>query len=102
MFLLRSCQPRPTSPIHRRACTDPASVRCCFGTADVALILARISRGLHRANALEARLLRNADRLDAAPRATASRPGPRAPKPAAAPAAGEADARLAHLPTPAQ
>ncbi|MGP0000105.1 MAG: hypothetical protein ACLPKW_20505 [Acetobacteraceae bacterium] len=88
--------------LRRRAFTDPASVRCCFGAADVALILARISRGLHRANALEARLLRNADRLDAAPRATASRPGPRAPRPAAAPAAGEADARLAHLPTPAQ
>ncbi|MGA9016585.1 MAG: hypothetical protein WB509_29165, partial [Acetobacteraceae bacterium] len=40
--------------IRRRAFTDPIVVRCCFGTADVALILARISRGLHRANALEA------------------------------------------------
>ena len=64
----------------------PRPVRCCFGTADVALILARITRGLHRANALEARLLRNAARLDArtrAPRAPSQRQ-PRAPRPAAA------------------
>ncbi len=74
--------------IRQRAFTDPRPVIRCFGTADVALILARISRGLHRANALEARLLRNADRLDAAPRETASRPVPRPPpRPAAAPAA---------------
>ena len=53
--------------IRQRAFTDPTSVRCCFGTADVALILARICRGLHRADALEARLLSNAHRLDAAP-----------------------------------
>jgi hypothetical protein len=65
--------------------TDPTSVRCCFGTADVALILARICRGLHRANALEARLLSNAQRLDAAPRGAASPRAPRAPRPAAAP-----------------
>jgi hypothetical protein len=88
--------------IRQRAFTDPISVRCCFGTVDVALILARIARGLHRANALEARLLHNADRLDAAPRGTASPARPRAPRPAAAPAASEADARLIHLPTPEQ
>jgi hypothetical protein len=63
--------------IRRRAFTDPTSVICCFGTADVALILARISRGLHRADALEARLIRCADRLDAAP------PGCSVPAPAA-------------------
>jgi hypothetical protein len=67
--------------IRQRAFTDPGPVIFCFGTADVAQILARISRGLHRANALEARLLRNADRLDAAPRGAAS-PGkpPRPPR----------------------
>ena len=88
--------------IRRRAFTDPISVRCCFGTADAALILARISRGLHRANALEARLLRNADRLDTAPQGGSSPGRPRAPRPAAVPAAGEDDARLALLPTPEQ
>jgi hypothetical protein len=88
--------------IRRRAFTDPIVVRCCFGTADVALILARISRGLHRANALEARLLRDADRLDATPQGAVSQPRPRASRPAAAPVAGEAGARLTHLPTPEQ
>jgi hypothetical protein len=88
--------------IRRRAFTDPTSVRCCFGTADVALILARISRGLHRANALEARLLRIAHRLDAAPRGAASPGRLRAPRPAATPAADEANARVVHLPTPEQ
>jgi hypothetical protein len=88
--------------IRRRAFTDPGPVISCFGTADVALILARISRGLHRANALEARLLRNADRLDAAPRGAASPGRPRAPRPATAPAADGANARLIHLPTPEQ
>jgi hypothetical protein len=88
--------------IRQRAFTDPISVRCCFGTADVALILARISRGLHRANALEARLLRNADRLDAAARGTASPTRPHTPRPAAAPAAGETDACVVRLPTPEQ
>jgi hypothetical protein len=91
--------------IRQRAFTDPGPVITCFGTADVALILARISRGLHRANALEARLLRNADRLDAAPRG-ASSPGmsamPRAPRQATAPSEVEANVRIAHLPTPEQ
>jgi hypothetical protein len=86
--------------IRQRVLTDPTSVRCCFGTADVALILARICRGLHRANALEARLLSNAHRLDAAPRGAASPRAPRAPRPAAAPSTDETDVRLTSLPTP--
>ena len=65
--------------IRQRAFTDPGPVITCFGTADVALILARIARGLHRADALEARLIRNADRLDAAPRGCLPRKTPRAP-----------------------
>ena len=88
--------------IRRRAFTDPGPVIACFGTADIARILARISRGLHRANALEARLLRNADRLDAAPRGASSPGMPRAPRQAAAPSADEADARITRLPTPEQ
>ncbi|MGC1408457.1 MAG: hypothetical protein WA864_05880 [Acetobacteraceae bacterium] len=86
--------------IRRRAFTDPAPIISCFGTADAALIIARISRGLHRANALEARLLRNADRLDAAPPGAASPGMPRAPRQATAPRADAADPRLIHLPTP--
>jgi hypothetical protein len=88
--------------IRRRAFTEPTSVICCFGTADVALILSRISRGLHLADALEARLIRGADRLDAPPPATPPPPRPRAPRPPVAPTATEADPRLARLPTPAQ
>jgi hypothetical protein len=88
--------------IRQRAFTNPGPVISCFGTADVALILARISRGLHRANALEARLLRNADRLDAAPRGASSPRTPRAPRPSATPSADETNARLTHLPTPEQ
>jgi hypothetical protein len=38
-----------------------------FGTGDIALILARITRGLLRAEALEARIIRTATRLDAEP-----------------------------------
>jgi hypothetical protein len=52
--------------------------------------------------ALEARLLRNADRLDAAPRRAASPGRPRAPRPATAPSADEANSRVTHLPTPEQ
>jgi hypothetical protein len=89
--------------VRRRAFTDPNSVRCCFGSADIALILASISRGLHRANALEARIVRNAARLDAAAPGAASSRSPRTPRPAAAaPAADEADPRIARLPTPEQ
>ena len=46
--------------IRERIVADPISGRCGFGTVDVGLILARIARGLHRANALEARLLSKA------------------------------------------
>jgi hypothetical protein len=63
---------------------------------------ARITRGLHRAGALEARLVRNAARLDAAP-------GPQRAPAVATPAsasrrqgAPQADLHLAHLPTSEQ
>ncbi|HXA25563.1 MAG TPA: hypothetical protein VNW90_25070 [Acetobacteraceae bacterium] len=84
------------------ATIDLAAATRPFGTRDIALILARITCGLHRANALEARLVRNAARLDAAPRPRAK---PSVARPAAAtrpPAAPPTDARLAHLPTPEQ
>jgi len=88
--------------IRERIVADPISVRCGFGTVDVGLILARIARGLHRANALEARLLSKAHRLDAPPRRAASPSSPRLPRPATAPADGETDELIARLPTPDQ
>jgi hypothetical protein len=87
---------------HHSATIDLAAATRPFGTRDIALILARITRGLLLADALEARVVSNAARLDAAPRPRAT---PAAAKPAAAarpPAAPPADARLAHLPTPEQ
>jgi hypothetical protein len=87
---------------HHSATIDLAAATRPFGTRDIAAILARITRGLLLANALEARLVSNAARLDAAPRPRAT---PAAARPAAAargPAAPPADARLAHLPTPEQ
>jgi hypothetical protein len=74
-----------------------------LSAGDIAEILARITRGLLRAEALEARLIRNAARLDAAPAP------PRAPSPRRSPPARAADPptdatnpRLAHLLTPEQ
>jgi hypothetical protein len=81
---------------------DLAAAMRPFGTRDIALILARITCGLHRADALEARLVRGAARLDAEPR---PRSVPAAAKPASAPrrqAAPPAGSTLAHLPTPEQ
>ena len=73
-----------------------------FGTADVALILARITRGLLRAAALETRLSQCAARgqdigdarKPAAPRACATQPRTRRVSPADPPAPA-----LAHVPT---
>jgi hypothetical protein len=81
---------------------DLADVARCFGTRDIALILASITRGLLRANALEARLKQNAARLDAAPKRRDA-PSQRQPRPAR-PAASPTDhaASLAGLPTPEQ
>jgi hypothetical protein len=62
-----------------------ATLRCNpppFGPGDIALILARITHGLLRAEALEARIIRDAARLDAGPvppRAPSHRKSPPAP-----------------------
>jgi hypothetical protein len=77
-----------------------------FGTTNIALILARVARGLLRAAALEARLHRSAARLDAPPRPRAPRIGvpsvatePRAPRQQASSGDTDDEALLAHLPT---
>jgi hypothetical protein len=87
--------------------SDLASTTRSFGTSDIALILARITRGLHRAIALETSLERGAARLDVAPRPLAARAPrqKRAAQPAAEPpplGADEADASLVRFPTPAR
>jgi hypothetical protein len=86
--------------LHQRVATDPASVRRSFGTGDLTLILSRIARGLLRANALEARLVHNASRLDPEPR----RRNPPAQRRShvAVSLADDARSRLASLPTPEQ
>jgi hypothetical protein len=83
---------------------DLAAITLPFGTRDIALILARITCGLQRASALEARVAALAAGPDAPPapsRAPAQR-SPRAPRPAAGRSSEEADPRLALLPTPEQ
>ena len=83
---------------------DLAAITLPFGTRDIALILARITCGLQRASALEARVAALAAGPDAPPapsRAPAQR-SPRAPRPAAGKSSEEADPRLALLPTPEQ
>ncbi len=50
-----------------------------FGTGDIALILARIAQGLHRAGLLEEKIARAATRLDAEPQPNPA-PSPRAPR----------------------
>ncbi len=71
--------------------------------SDIALILNRIARGLLRAEALEARIVRDAPRLDAppAPRHAASRGQSRPARPAAK-AADTTDPFLTALPTAEQ
>jgi hypothetical protein len=90
--------------LQQRTTNDLAAVTLSFGTGDIGLILARITRGLLRAKALEAKVMELTARSDAPPkppRAPAQR-APRAPQPAAAKPAGEVNLRLARLPTPEQ
>jgi hypothetical protein len=88
--------------------SDIADARSRFGTNSIALILARITRGLLRATALASGLERGKARLDLARRPNAAFRMPRSPRPPR-PAAervpldsDDAHAILARLPTPAQ
>ena len=87
---------------------DLADARSRFGTNNIALILARITRGLLRATALASGLERGKARLELArqPNAAVRSPGaPRLPRPAAERVPMDSDdahAILARLPTAAQ
>ena len=83
--------------------TEVAGATSAFGTKDIAQILARITRGLLRATALEASLVRGTACLDTPTRqpAASTQRRPRAAKPAA-PHADEPDASVVRLPTAAQ
>ena len=72
-----------------------------LGTADLAVIFARITHGLLLAEALEARLLRRAAVLDKGPRPRLARSTPRPTSPAPPPAQAS-DPHLADLPTAEQ
>src|SRR6476659_9984879 len=87
--------------VRQRVAADPVFARTGFGTADLAVIFARIARGLHLAQALEARVLRRATWLDQGPRPRTARPAPK-PRPPVSPPARASDPRLAHLPTAEQ
>jgi hypothetical protein len=70
--------------LHQRAADNPYFAPLNFGTFDLALIQARITRGLQRAAALEERLVRLAARpaRQAIPAKPAEQRKPRAPRPA--------------------
>jgi hypothetical protein len=86
--------------IRQRIATEPIFAKARFGTTDLAVIFAHITRGIVLANALEARVLRSVAYLDAGRRPGRARSAAEAP--AAPRAAAKADPGLAHLPTPEQ
>jgi hypothetical protein len=118
-------RPTPTKPLRPPAHARPQAHRLrqgtrrhatparTFGTSDIALILARIAQGLHRAGLLAEKIARTAARLDAAPQPKSASP-PRArralpseaqlpsPRPAQTQQPTTPDPRLANLPTPEQ
>jgi hypothetical protein len=87
----------------RTAATNLTGITRNFGTIDIGEILARITCGLLRAAALEARLDRRPPPRDAAP-AAMSAPSHRQPRtaPQVDPSAGAAEQRIVRLPTPAE
>jgi hypothetical protein len=83
--------------LHRRAADDPYFAPFNFGTNDLALILARITRGLQRAAALEERLVN----LAAHPQRQSTAAQQRKPRPSR-PAAQDPSSPLTHMPTAEQ
>jgi hypothetical protein len=90
----------------RSATTELAPIMRGFGTRDIAQILARVMRGLQRAQALEGRIISSAARLDADPKPQAARSAPPQSRPRAAKSAvlrtDQADPNVTPLPTPEQ
>jgi hypothetical protein len=87
----------------RTAATNLAAITRPFGKIDIALILARITQGLHRAAALEARLIDRAQHEEAGlPTVSASPPRQPRAAPSTAQCPSDADSRIARLPTPEQ
>jgi hypothetical protein len=85
----------------RASADDTASLTRPFGTSDIALILARITRGLLLASALQVRLISHPLR-ETAPQRPAPASPPAAPPRAARPAvrrARDTDPRLTAMPT---
>jgi hypothetical protein len=89
----------------RTDAADLAPIMRSFGTIDIARILARIMCGLHRAHALQDRIVHSAARLDADRKPCANR-GATPSQPRATPTTvrrtNQAAAHLALLPTPEQ
>jgi len=85
----------------RTSATNLAEITRHFAIIDIGQILARITRGLHRAAALEAKLASRLDRQPAAPAAVGapSRRQTRAPRPVDR-NVGTTDPRLTRMPTP--
>jgi hypothetical protein len=92
---------------------DPRHLVRCYGTSDIAVILARIAQGLLRARLLSEKITPIAARLDAAPppkpaptsHAPRSLPGaaqPRTPRRQPEPQSTDSASLLAALPTPDQ
>jgi hypothetical protein len=90
--LVATLRDQPESPAAQH-------VGYCFGTFDLAAIIARITSGLRLAAALEQRIIRNADRLDAKDCRTAARPDPARTPPQAKPA--DAATNVVRLPSSA-
>jgi hypothetical protein len=88
--------------IRQRVAADPTFATIRFGTNDITQILACITRGLLRANALEARVLQHATALDKEPRPPRLTSPRTERKPPSARTPDPADALLARLPTPEQ
>ncbi len=86
----------------RTATTNLADVTRNFGTSDIARIIASITRGLHLAAALEAKVASRPDRQPAAPAETERAPSHRQPRtaPPKTQTTEELDPRLANMPTP--
>jgi hypothetical protein len=87
----------------RTAATNLVFVTLTFGTEDIALIIARITRGLLRAAALEARIISRIAEEEKRPAAASTKPPrqPRVVRPVDRQAKAAEDPGFARLPTPA-